>query len=110
MDLHQNGVSELREQLSQMERLTFSKNQDLEDTIDNCQGRVGLPIYLHVPTYLSIYLPTYLPIYLSIYLPIYLPTYLSIYLYIYLPTYLSIYLSIYLSASQIRGSNRQKYR
>ena len=40
MDLHQNGVSELREQLSQMERLTFSKNQDLEDTIDNCQGRL----------------------------------------------------------------------
>ena len=90
MDLHQNGISELREQLSQMERLTFSKNQDLEDTIDNCQGRVGLP---------------YLSIYLSLYLSIYLPTYLSVYLSIYLPIYLFISL-----ASQIRGSNRQKYR
>ena len=46
-----------------------------------------------LPTYVSIFLPTYLPIYLSICLPACLPTYL----YIYLCMHLSIYLSTYLS-------------
>ncbi len=50
MDLHQHGVTELREQLTQMERLTFSKNQDLEDTIENCQSRVSGK-YVHVCMY-----------------------------------------------------------
>ena len=41
MDLHQHGVTELKEQLTQLERVTFSKNQDLEDTVENCQSRVN---------------------------------------------------------------------
>jgi hypothetical protein len=39
-DLYQNGNMELKSQLAQMERVTFSKSQDLEDNIDNCQIRV----------------------------------------------------------------------
>jgi predicted nuclease with TOPRIM domain len=39
-DLYQNGNMELKSQLAQMERVTFSKSQDLEDNIDNCQIRL----------------------------------------------------------------------
>ena len=50
----------------------------------------------YLPTYLLIYLSTYLSVCLSIYPPIYLFIYLSTYLSPYLSIYPSIYLSIFL--------------
>ena len=42
IDLHQNAVGELRGQLSQVESMTVTKTQDLEDVMDEYQSKVGV--------------------------------------------------------------------
>ena len=42
IDLHQNAVGELRGQLGQVESMTVVKTQDLEDMVNEYQGKVGV--------------------------------------------------------------------
>ena len=42
IDLHQNAVGELRGQLGQVESMTVVKTQDLEDLVNEYQGKVGV--------------------------------------------------------------------
>ena len=42
IDLHQNAVDELRGQLAQVENMTVSKTQDLEEVMDDYKNKVGV--------------------------------------------------------------------
>ena len=46
IDLHQNAVGELRGQLAQVETMTVGKTQDLEDLVEDYQGKVGVAYHL----------------------------------------------------------------
>ncbi|XP_064382543.1 uncharacterized protein LOC135331347 isoform X2 [Halichondria panicea] len=47
-ELHQHEVGELRAQIGQMESMSMSKNQDLEDNMEACQSKLErLDVFVH---------------------------------------------------------------